>query len=156
MNKNIWIVLIFLIGLGCQHIERPKMPENLIPRDKMINILTDLYINNAARSVNVRVLRNNGIVLDSLLYVKYDIDSLQFTRSNAYYTSDLDNYNSMFEEIEQRLVAMKSRYDSLAKDRSGGSTNMDSVVRAQRINQQRGGRQLVEPASTKVDQDSLE
>ena len=155
MRKLFWIGLV-LLGVGCQHIERPERPDDLIPRDKMINILTDLYINNAARSVNVRVLRNKGIVLDSLLYEKYDIDSLQFTRSNAFYTSDLDNYNSMYEEIEARLVAMKGELDSIARSNNASKAERDSITRAQRINQASGQRQLIESERSEVDQDSLE
>lgn len=155
MRKLFWSILIVL-GLSCQHVERPERPEDLIPEDKMVNILTDLYINNAARSVNVRVLRNNGIVLDSLLYVKYDIDSLQFARSNAFYTSDLNHYNSMFGQIEERLVKMKGRLDSVSKSQSKRGTNTDSLVRSQRINQVKGERQLIESVKTEVDQDSVE
>lgn len=155
MRKFLWLGLI-VIGLGCQHIERPERPEDLIPQDKMVNILTDLYINNAARSVNVRVLRNNGIVLDSLLYTKYDIDSLQFARSNAFYTSDLDNYNNMFAEIEERLVAMKGELDSIARSNNATKAQRDSITRAQRINQARGQRQLIDSEQSEVGQDSLE
>lgn len=112
---RILFFLVLTIGLwGCQDVKRPEKPDNLIPKDKMVDILTDVYLNNAAKSINNRLLRRKGFKLDSLIYQKYEIDSLQFVRSHAYYNADLNTYNEIFREIEQRLDIMLKKADSAA------------------------------------------
>lgn len=103
---------IFLLS-GCQHVERPEKPKNLISKAQMVDILTDAYLSNAARSINNRTIREQGIKLDSFLYKKHKIDSLQFARSNAYYTANLNTYASIFQQVEERLLALKEKADSL-------------------------------------------
>jgi len=105
---------------GCQDVKLPEEPENLIPEEKMVDILAEVYINNAARSINNRVIRSKGIKLDSLLYQKYQVDSVQFAQSNAYYTSQLNKYNDLFVQVEERLVILQNEKDSIkeSKDNS--------------------------------------
>ncbi len=110
---RILLLIISLLFLGCQEVVRPEQPENLIPKDLMIEILADAYIGNAARSVNNRMLRTEGIRLDSILYKKYDIDSLQFAASNAFYTSDLNLYTEIITEVEVLLNKRKAELDTL-------------------------------------------
>ena len=81
---------------GCQDVKRPEKPKNLIPEDKMVDILTETYLINAARSFDKLTILHNKIKLDSFVYRKFEIDSLQFAASNAFYTSDLNTYNALF------------------------------------------------------------
>lgn len=110
--RTIYFVLLLLL-VGCQDVRKPEKPENLIAKDMMVDILMDVYLSNAARSVNNKVIRQRGIKLDSFIYKKYQIDSVQFLRSHAYYNADLNTYNEFFVEIEKRLDAMLKESDSL-------------------------------------------
>lgn len=107
------LTLVLLI-LGCQDVKRPELPPDLIPKEKIIDIYTDSYLMNSARSINLKVITDNGIYLDSTIYKKYDIDSLQFVKSNAYYSSNLNEYLSIFEVVEERLLHMELKKDSAA------------------------------------------
>ena len=119
---------IALLIWGCQDVKYPQAPENLIPEEKMMDIMADAYSGHAARSVNNRVLRSNQVELDSTLYIKYGIDSLQFARSNAFYTTDLDRYENMLKGVEARLVARKQEIDSsMNKERLRLQNRKDSV-----------------------------
>lgn len=99
--------------LGCQNVERLDKPDDLIGQDKMVSIFYDAYLANAAKSINNKKLRQMGIRLDSIIYKKHNIDSVQFARSNEYYSLDLDNYAAIFSEVEKRLLAQQVRYDSI-------------------------------------------
>ncbi len=92
--------------MGCQNVKHPEKPENLIAEDKMVEVLADAYLVNAARSVDYKTVRTKGLRLDSLIYKKYDIDSLQFAQSNAYYADNLDTYIEMFKKVELKLQTM--------------------------------------------------
>ena len=133
------LLIISLLALGCQSVEKPEMPEDLIARDVMIDILTDAYLSNAAKSVNNKIIRQRGIKLDSFIYKKYGIDSVQFVRSHAWYNSDLSTYEGMFVEIETRLAKMAKELDSLNfPKKSPIQKKQDSIRKA---------RGLIDPAS---------
>ncbi len=120
-----WLILIFAIGLGaCQNVQKPEKPKNLIGKDKMIDVLTEAYLTNAARSINNNSILEEGIKMDSLLYSKFGIDSLQFAKSNAYYAADVNMYIDIFKEVETRLDNKVKHLDSI---RNAGIKLNDSI-----------------------------
>lgn len=100
---------------GCQDVSYPEPPENLLSREKFTEVLADAYVGNASRSksVNNRILRNNGIKLDSLLYNKHQVDSASFAASNTYYASNLEGYTEIILEVQRLLTERKSEMDTL-------------------------------------------
>ena len=105
-------ILIVILLLGCQDVKRPELPDDLIPKDKIVDIYTDSYLMNSARSINLKVITDNGVYLDSTIYKKYNIDSLQFAKSNAYYTANLNEYIALFEDVQNRLLQLENKKDS--------------------------------------------
>ena len=108
-------IIFLIIVFGCQSVTTSEKPDDLIPKDKMIDMMMESYLSNAARSVNNRKIRSYGLKLDSLIYAKYDVDSLQFAKSNDYYAADLETYESIFTTIDERLNALKTKADSIQK-----------------------------------------
>lgn len=108
-------VIVFFVFFGCQDVVKPEKPENLISEETMVSILTESYLINAARSFDFKTLRDKGIKLDSLIYKKFNVDSVQFAESNAYYTADLNRYNKIFVKVEEQLLQIQKRVDSLGK-----------------------------------------
>jgi hypothetical protein len=108
------IILTSLAVVSCTEklIEKPN---NLIPRDKMVVILKDMAILNAARTTNTLVLRENGIEPTQHLFEKYDIDSTIFVESDRYYASLPLEYVSIYEEIEASLTKQKEVMDEAKK-----------------------------------------
>ncbi len=103
--------------LSCTSRTIYKKPKNLIEREQMIDLWTDIYIAKGARSVKTKTLRKN-IDYIPLILKKYNIDSSSFSESNIYYTSKIDDYEKMFEEVQERLKALKEVYkpkDSITK-----------------------------------------
>jgi len=113
--RLIKLMLLLSFLAGCQDVKRPVKPENLISKDRMVSILVESYTGNAARSINNRVLRENVIELDSLIFNKFDIDSLQFAQSNAYYASQINDYIEILKQVEERLVIKKAEIDTIIK-----------------------------------------
>jgi len=109
MNKIIYIFFIVLLLLSCTSRTIYKKPKNLIEKDQMIALWTDIYIAKGARTVKMVDQRKNINHIPSVLE-KYNIDSLQFSESNFYYTSRIDEYEKMFEEVQNRLKEIKKRY----------------------------------------------
>lgn len=78
-------------------------PDNLIPKEKMIDILHDLAILNATKSTVGAKLDETGIDVMGFLYKKYQIDSTQFSESDLYYASLPLEYQAIYTEVETRL-----------------------------------------------------
>jgi hypothetical protein len=149
MKQIVLYLLLTVLFLGCQDVDRPEKPDDLISEEEMVNILTDVYIANAARSVNNRALRERGLKLDSAIYRKYNIDSVQFAKSNAWYTSSLNTYNAIFKQVQQKLELLKTQADSLVDERVTefkDTESVDSLLETP---------QLTEPIESEIDQDSL-
>ena len=119
-----FISLLFLFS--CQDVKKPEMPANLISKEKMVDILSDVYISNASRNVNNKLIKKNNLKLDSLIYAKYEIDSLQFVESNAFYSSDLKTYGNLLSQVKDRFEILKIEKDSLYKI----AKKEDSVLKA--------------------------
>ena len=116
------ILYIFLaIGLiACNSNTIPKKPDNLIPKDKMVKILTESYIaKNAKYSKNL----NNETNLNYLAFI-YDnnqTDSITFNQSLKYYISDI----SLNEEI---LKLVKEKIDKELNILKKVQENIDSLA----------------------------
>ncbi len=108
--KKISILFLIAIIIGsCTSRTIYKKPKNLIDKEKMINIWTDLYIARGARSVKTISLKKN-INYVPMVLEKYQIDSTQFSKSNIYYTSRIEEYEKMFTEVQNRLEILKKEY----------------------------------------------
>ena len=113
--KLILSFILTVIYTSCQDVKKPETPTDLISQDIMVDILTDVYISNASRNVNNKLIRKRNLHLDSIIYNKYDVDSLQFVLSNAYYRSDLKTYGNLLTQAKDRLVLLKKEKDSIYK-----------------------------------------
>ena len=80
-----------------------KKPENLIPKEKMADVLHDLAILNASTSAASSKFEDSGINIMEFLYEKYGIDSVQFSQSDLYYASVPLEYQSIYENVEAKL-----------------------------------------------------
>jgi hypothetical protein len=118
------VILFVLISLLCSCTSNTvyEKPKDLIPKDSMILLLKDLYIASSARSIKNKKLQRK-ITYIPLVYDTYKIDSLRFHRSNVYYTSKVDDYQPILEEVmvllekEQAAFAkIKKVKDSIRKD----------------------------------------
>lgn len=115
-----WVKTTTLIGLlllcaNCQNIDYPKKPKNLIPEDKMVEVLIDVHLFNAAKTINRLPLEQTGMSPHEMIYKKHDIDSAQFAISNAYYGAHIDTYERIHQQMKTVLEAKKTVLDTLVK-----------------------------------------
>lgn len=99
------ILLLSLIGvfLGCQDIEKTPKPKNLIPEDKMVEILVDMAKVDAAFSLSSREYEKRGAAGRELILKKYNVDSVQLVNSNAYYAEDFKTNQRIYEKVQAKL-----------------------------------------------------
>jgi len=114
MKKIIYIVVLSILAVSCNSNTILKKPKDLIPKDEMVNILTDMLIATSAHRLKNKGLMRN-INYFPLVFEKYQIDSTRFQTSNFYYTSKIDDYDAILKEVKARLTAQKKVVDSIRK-----------------------------------------
>jgi hypothetical protein len=111
-------LIIFLVGIllvSCTSKTILEKPKDLIPKDTMALLITDLYIAKSAYSEkNINNERKINYV--PLIYNKYKIDSTRFISSNYYYTSKLEEYDLIFKEVKANLILKKGAIKQNVKD----------------------------------------
>lgn len=108
-------------------------PKDLIAKDKMEQILYDLYILNAAKGVNSKILESKRIKPESYLLTKHNIDSTQFANSNAYYAFDADEYKVLVENVKARLEKDKEIFEEQERiEGQRAKKRRDSITKANR------------------------
>lgn len=110
--------------------QEDKKPDNLISKEVMIDIITDLAVLEAVQSHNPSLLQLYGINPKEYVYDKYSVDSLQLAQSNRYYALNIKEYDAMYEKVKVRLEQQKAEIDSSLKLKIAQpqiSVSMDSI-----------------------------
>lgn len=119
MKKIIVAVCCLFSIIGCNNNPVEK-PDNLIPKDKMIDILYDISLMEAIKNQNIQGGLSSKTTND-FIYKKYKVDSIQFVKSNKYYVSNIEEYKKMFEKIKARLAEETIKSEAELK-KSGQTT----------------------------------
>jgi len=102
MKNRITSLILIILFASCKSNTIYDEPVDLIPKDSMMMLLKDLYLATAAKNIkNAR--QQKKVSYTTLVYNKYNIDSLRFNSSNLYYTSKIDVYEPMLNEITALL-----------------------------------------------------
>lgn len=127
-------LLVFLMVVSCAE-KVVEEPDNLIPKEKMVDILHDLAILNATKTTVGAKLDESDIDVMEFLYKKYQIDSTQFSESDLYYASLPLEYQTIYTEVETRLdkwqkameEATEKKNDSIRKANEKRSDSIRSA-----------------------------
>ncbi|HEY0091784.1 MAG TPA: DUF4296 domain-containing protein [Flavobacterium sp.] len=111
--RKVLSILFLLLAFGCDPTN--EKPDNLIGKEKMVDILYDLALLDAIKSQRPIYLEENGINPRNYVYKKYKIDSIQFVKSNQYYSSDFVEYKQIYDEVAKRLESNKLKADPKAR-----------------------------------------
>lgn len=125
MKKSLVVIFGFFAVLACNNNTVDK-PDNLIEKDKMINILYDISVLEAVKSQSI----NGGIsskTSTDYIYKKYKIDSLQLVKSNKYYASHIEEYKKMVDQVKERLTLEAKKIETRMK-KNGQEVPPTSVI----------------------------
>lgn len=124
MKYAVFFLLIVILA-SCQSIERTPKPDNLIEEDKMVDILVELSLFDAAKRLNSNRVNVRSIEIQDFIYEKFNVDSTQLANSNAFYAENLKTYEPIFDSVQKRLERLKVELDTLKAidDRKKDSIN---------------------------------
>jgi len=123
MMRKIFLLITFIILFSCGE-EVIEKPVNLISKEKMIDILHDLAIINAAKTTGPRVMEDKNFAPMQFIYDKYEIDSIQFVSSDLYYASRPLEYEDIYKKIEERIIKQKEGFEK-QKEKKKDSLNQE-------------------------------
>ena len=95
MKKYLLIIFLFI---GCSD----NVPDNLISKEKMENIIFDIMILNASSGFDLKI--DNNLLSDELIYKKHNIDSLQFFESQLYYSKNPRDHYEIYAKVKIRIL----------------------------------------------------
>ena len=93
-----WNKIIIFLFIGCSD----NVPDNLISKEKMENIIFDIMILNAASGFDLKIDKN--LLSDELIYKKHNIDSLQFFESELYYSKNPRDHYEIYAKVKIRIL----------------------------------------------------
>jgi len=129
MQKLLYLFLFILIA-SCTSNTIFKKPDDLIGKEEMVNLLTDMYIATAAKS-SKNIHKDRNIDYTHLVFEKYGIDTGRFRRSNFYYTTKIDEYEAIYKEVETNIKSLNDSYKFIKKEKD--SIRKDSFATVRKI-----------------------
>ena len=126
--KLFYFLFAVLLIFSCSDKVHYEKPQDLLGKEEMINLLYDMHLAVGTSNVkNVHLEKNRNYM--SLVFAKHGVDSTQFASSNIYYTSNVDEYEEIYEEVQRRLDTLKNFYqdrmDSIAGE---GTTKRNKAI----------------------------
>ncbi len=115
MKKQGMLLVLMLLLFSCAE-KLIEKPDNVIPQDKMVLILKDMAIINAAKGTNLGKLKDNGVDPTTYVFEKYEVDSAQFVDSDRYYASLPIVYESIYKEVEASLENQRVQLEADKKE----------------------------------------
>ena len=112
MKTVLSFLCLLLLFVSCK--QRVEKPDDLIEEEQMVNIIYDLTLLDgikASEPAQFQSFNQNNFV-----YQKYNIDSLQFVKSNQYYASDMHKYKDIYNKVSQMILSDKERIDKIIKE----------------------------------------
>ena len=114
--RNIVISFFVIIYLFSCSNKSAKKPDNLIPLKTMEQVIYDVYMLNAIKISNKKLLQNEEVSFEKEIFEKYNIDSLQFAKSNDFYAADFETYKALIERIKKRMDSNKKALEQLIEE----------------------------------------
>ncbi|WP_338874525.1 DUF4296 domain-containing protein [Spirosoma sp. SC4-14] len=109
IKQTIWMGLAMLgLGMlpGCQ-AQQDERPDNLIPEDRMADILTEVHkAETKVSRLGLRSLDSSNIAykhLERQIFVKFKVDTAAYTKSYVYYSSHPREMESIYKQVVEKL-----------------------------------------------------
>jgi hypothetical protein len=107
MRYIIFSLLIFCLSCNIEN----KPPQNVIPKDKMIDILVDMHLADGMFTiVEIRseMAKKDSINFYSVIFENHGYTRQDFDTTVYYYSHNINEYNKIYIEVLNRLSEMET------------------------------------------------
>lgn len=100
-NTQKFLIILFSIALllGC-HKGEGKIPEDILPKNKMVAVLVDVHLARAA--FDFSVIQGDSITRTAYydyIYKIHNVSKKNFTKSFSYYTEHFELMEKVYQEV---------------------------------------------------------
>ncbi|MDN6279614.1 MAG: DUF4296 domain-containing protein [Psychroflexus sp.] len=113
IRRVLFGVGIFLMVVACQKSYSVAEPDQLIEKQEMIHIITDMMILDAASNVSDIPLLKNDVKAYRFIADKYNVDSIQLKQNLTYYNTRFDENLEIYEQVKKRIEVKRNVMDSI-------------------------------------------
>jgi hypothetical protein len=110
-------IIISLSVLACSDVQKREKPENLIPKEKMVEIYTDMIILDALDRTSPRTLQSFEVKISDHITRKFGTDSSTLAQNIEYYNFEFETNADIYNEVLKNIEAKKREIDSIVEIR---------------------------------------
>lgn len=145
MQRFLIFSLLFLFSCGQSKDKKISKPDDLLPRDKMVAVLSDVYLLEAslsirsANTVQIHQLLPQELMRDSMkpqvpissekkdplpyydIFKRNEVTKKQYEETMEWYATNADELNKLYDDV---IIELTKRQ---AEDRTGKKAVVDSV-----------------------------
>lgn len=125
------IVLLIIIFTSCADIKETSKPDDFYGDEKMVDIMTDLYLMESSMTSNRALFTDLQMLPHDFIYEKYNTDSLTFAQNLFYYSDRNTMYKNIMEQVKERIDVLKDTIDlrqKMQSERERKLYNGDSII----------------------------
>lgn len=105
-----WVLLLAALTMACQP-PADDQPDNLIPEEKMAQVLTDIHLTEArVNKLGMPNTDSSALVykrLEAQVFTKHGIDTAAYRESYGYYAANPDRLARIYKNVVSRLEKKK-------------------------------------------------
>lgn len=109
MKGCLFFLSFIFVFVSCKKVHKSPEPDNLLSEEKMVDIMYDIRLMNAAKSKNYKKIKDSAVHIDKYIYHKYQIDSLTLRQNIDYYaTNSFKTAKDIEFAVQQKLEGEKN------------------------------------------------
>lgn len=109
MKKSYVIVLIICILSACSS---EKVPDYVIPKDDMVEIIVDIHLTDGLMTmtrIRQATLKKDSLNLYDEIFIKYGYTREDFDTSIYYYSYNINKYDDIYNDVLNKLSEMEAK-----------------------------------------------
>lgn len=120
--KKLFFLLLGLIALGCGQ-QQPQRPDNLLPQDKMVQILADIHT--AEALIEQKAVYPDTALLsfnyaEKKIFERYNVTEQDFRQTYRFYSDNVREMDKLYEVVIDTLSMRETKAKA-----QGTATNPD-------------------------------
>ncbi len=131
MRQLFYFMVFALLCCCCKQVNKSEKPTPFYDQEKMVSIITDMYLMEGSMSTNRKSFLETSIRPDSFLYKKYRIDSIGYVQNFNYYSDRVEEYEEILNLVEKRLKNIQKDINKIENEPAtieGIKSKNDSIL----------------------------
>ena len=113
MHRKLFYILVYLLFTACSGEQEIKIPDNVLSKDKMAQVMLDIHLMEASMNLtggnpNKIDLPGSSVPLNIDVLKKNNITKKQFDDSFSFYTNNPELLSEVYQKVLNELSKMQA------------------------------------------------